>query len=88
MTAEAEWMNYPEIVMEVQKIGSTISDGRASPMNYKDSKGVRVIDHRNNIREYTAINECVINEKLCRATITRHIKNGSKTKDGRTFTTF
>ena len=71
LTAEAGWVDFPEIVKEVQKIGATISDGRSSPMNYQDAKGIKVI-----------------NENLCRATITRHIKNRSKSKDGRTFTTF
>lgn len=88
LTAEEGWLNRPEIVKEVQEIGSTISDGRASPMNYRDSNGIKVIDQESNVREYATIRECVINEKLCRATITKHIKNGSKAKDGRTFTTF
>lgn len=88
LTAESEWMDFPEVVKEVQKIGATISDGRASPMNYQDTNGIMVSDQENNVREYTTISECVINEKLCRATITKHIKNKSKAKDGRTFTTF
>lgn len=88
LTADAEWMDFPEVVKEVQKIGSTISDGRASPMNYQDINGVKVIDHRNNVRIYMTINECVTKELLCRATITRHIKNSSCTKDGRTFSVF
>ncbi|HGF7758434.1 TPA: hypothetical protein QFM36_002735, partial [Enterococcus faecium] len=45
-------------------------------------------DQERNVRKYTTINECVINENLCRAPITKHIKNRSKAKDGRTFTTF
>ncbi|EPH93060.1 hypothetical protein D922_02224 [Enterococcus faecalis 06-MB-DW-09] len=88
LTSEEGWLNCPEIVKEVQAIGSTISDGRASPMNYRDANGIMVIDQESNVREYTTISECVINEKLCRATITKHIKNRSKAKDGRTFTTF
>ncbi|MGQ4245060.1 hypothetical protein ACUD7I_16150 [Enterococcus casseliflavus] len=88
LTSEEGGLNYPEIVKEVQAIGSTISDGRASPMNYQDANGIIVIDQEGNVREYTTISECVINEKLCRATITKHIKNRSKAKDGRTFTTF
>lgn len=88
LTADERWLNRPEIVKEVQEIGSTISDGRASPMNYQNAKGIKVIDQESNVREYTTISECVINEKLCRATITKHIKNRSKAKDGRTFTTF
>ncbi|WP_429960899.1 hypothetical protein [Enterococcus sp. AZ012] len=88
LTAEAGWVDFPEIVKEVQKIGATISDGRASPMNYQDANGIKVIDQESNVREYTTISECVINEKLCRATITRHIKNSSCTKDGRTFSVF
>ncbi len=35
LTSEEGWLNCPEIVKEVQAIGSTISDGRASPMNYR-----------------------------------------------------
>ncbi|MCD5186876.1 hypothetical protein IV471_16750 [Enterococcus gallinarum] len=88
LTAEAGWVDFPEIVKEVQKIGATIYDGRSSPMNYQDAKGIKVIDQESNVRAYATINECVINENLCRATITRHIKNRSKSKDGRTFTTF
>ncbi|MGH1842167.1 hypothetical protein ABE867_15870 [Enterococcus gallinarum] len=88
LTAEAGWVDFPEIVKEVQKIGATISDGRASPMNYQDANGIKVIDQESNVRKYATINECVISEKLCRATITKHIKNRSKAKDGRTFTTF
>lgn len=88
MTAEAGWVDFPEIVKEVQKIGATISDGRASPMNYQDANGIKVIDQESNVKKYATINECVINEKLCRATITKHIKNRSKAKDGRTFTAF
>lgn len=88
LTADERWLNRPEIVKEVQEIGSTISDGRASPMNYQDANGIKVIDQESNVRKYATINECVINEKLCRATITKHIKNRSKVKDGRTFTTF
>lgn len=44
LTAEAGWVDFPEIVKEVQKIGATISDGRASPMNYQDANGIKVID--------------------------------------------
>lgn len=88
LTAESGWMDFPEIVKEVQKIGAAISDGRASPMNYQDAKGIKVIDQESNVREYATINECVINENLCRATITKHIKNRSRAKDGRTFSTF
>ena len=77
LTAEAGWVDFPEIVKEVQKIGATISDGRSSPMNYQDAKGIKVIDQESNVRAYATINECVINENLCRATITRHIKNRS-----------
>ncbi|EYT94381.1 MULTISPECIES: hypothetical protein [Enterococcus] len=88
LTAEEGWLNRPEIVKEVQAFGSTISDGRASPMNYRDANGIKVLDQESNVREYTTIRECVINEKLCRATITKHIKNRSKAKDGRTFSTF
>ncbi len=75
LTAESGWTNYPEIVAEVQKIGATISDERASPTNYQDTNGIKVIDQESNVREYQKINECVINEKLCRATITKHIYN-------------
>ena len=71
-------MDFLEIVKEVQKIGAAISDGRASLMNYQDANGIRVIDQENNVRKYSTINECVINKKLCRATITKHIKNKSK----------
>lgn len=88
LTAESGWINRPEVVQEVQEIGKSVTDGRASPMNYQDANGIIVIDQESNVREYTTISECVINEKLCRATITKHIKNGSKAKDGRTFTTF
>jgi len=88
MTSESGWRNFPEIVKEVQKIRAAISDGRASPMNYHDANGIRVIDQESNVRKYSTINECVINEKLCRATIMKHIKNRSKAKDGRTFSTF
>ncbi|MBO1123732.1 hypothetical protein FQS88_17950 [Enterococcus casseliflavus] len=88
LTAEAGWVDFPEIVTEVQKIGATISDGRASPMNYQDANGIEVIDQESNVRKYATISECVISEKLCRATITKHIKNRSKAKDGRTFTAF
>ena len=81
-------MDFPEIVKEVQTIWATISDGRASPMDYQDGNGRKVIDQESNVRKYATISECVINEKFCRATITKHIKNRSKAKDGRTFTTF
>ncbi|WYJ79234.1 hypothetical protein DOK79_000743 [Enterococcus sp. DIV1094] len=33
LTAETGWLDSPEIVKEVQAIGVTILDGRASPMN-------------------------------------------------------
>lgn len=88
LTAESGWINRPEVVQEVQEIGKSVSDGRASPMNYQDANGIKVVDQESNVREYTTISECAINEKLCRATITKHIKNRSKAKDGRTFTTF
>lgn len=88
LTAESGWINRPEVVQEVQEIGKSVTDGRASPMNYRDANGIKVIDQESNVREYTTISECVINEKLCRATITRHIKNSSCTKDGRTFSVF
>lgn len=88
LTADDEWLNHPKIVKEVQEIGATISDDRASPMNYQDANGIKVIDQESNVRKYATINECVINEKLCRATITKHIKNRSKAKDGRTSITF
>jgi len=88
LTAESGWINRPEVVQEVQEIGKSVTDGRASPMNYQDANGIKVIDQESNVRQYTTINECVLNEKLCRATITRHIKNKSKAKDGRTFTIF
>lgn len=88
LTADEEWLKHPKIVKEVQEIGATISDGRASPMNYQDVNGIKVVDQENNVREYTTISECVINEKLCRGTITNHLKNRSKAKDGRTFATF
>lgn len=88
LTAESGWINRPEVVQEVQEIGKSVNDGRASPMNYQDANGIKVIDQESNVRQYTTINECVLNEKLCRATITRHIKNKSKAKDGRTFTIF
>lgn len=88
LTAEEGWLNHPEIVKEIQVLGKTISDGRASPLNYKNANGVRVTDHKNDIRNYATINECVTKEQLCRATITKHIKNKSKAKDGRKFTTF
>ncbi len=88
LTAESGWINRPEVVQVVQEIGKSVTDGRASPMNYHDANGIKVIDQESNVREYKTISECVINEKLCRATITKHIKNRSKAKDGRTFTTF
>ncbi|MDH4720517.1 hypothetical protein PBN90_09390 [Enterococcus faecalis] len=88
LTAEAGWMDFPEVVKEIQEIGATISDSRSSPMNYQDAHGIKIIDQERNVRKYTTINECVINENLCRAPITKHIKNRSKAKDGRTFTTF
>lgn len=88
LTAEEGWLNHPEIVKEVQELGVTIPDGRASPMNYQDANGVRVIDHKNNVRNYATIDDCVAKEQLCRATITKHIKSRSKAKDGRTFTIF
>jgi len=88
LTAELGWINRPEVVQEVQVIGKSITDERASPINYQDANGIKVIDQESNVRKYATINECVLNEKLCRATITKHIKNRSKAKDGRTFTTF
>lgn len=77
LTAESGWINRPEVV---QEIGKSVTDGRASPMNYRDANGIKVIDQESNVREYATINECVINENLCRATITKHINNRSKAK--------
>ncbi|MBX9120397.1 hypothetical protein ACFDAA_18840 [Enterococcus casseliflavus] len=88
LTAEEGWLNNPEIVKEVQELGVTIPDGRASPMNYQDANGIRVTDHKNDVRNYAIIDDCVAKEQLCRATITKHIKSRSKAKDGRTFTIF
>lgn len=88
LTAEEGWLDLPEIVKEVQDLGATISDGRASPVNYQDANGIRVTDHKNDVRNYATINDCVAKEQLCRATITKHIKNKSKAKDGRKFTVF
>lgn len=88
LTAEEGWLNNPEIVKEVQVLGETIPDGRVSPVNYQDANGIRVTDHKNGVRNYPTINDCLAKEKLCRATITKHIKNKSKAKDGRTFTIF
>lgn len=88
LTAEEGWLKNPEIVKEVQELGVTIPDGRASPMNYKDANGIRVTDLNNDVRNYTTINDCATKEQLCRATIRKHIKNKSKAKDGRKFTTF
>jgi len=88
LTAETGWLDSPEIIKEVQTIGATILDGRASPMNYQDANGIRVTDQNNDVRNYTTINDCAAKEQLCRATIRKHIKNKSKAKDGRKFTTF
>ncbi|EPH94747.1 hypothetical protein D922_01495 [Enterococcus faecalis 06-MB-DW-09] len=57
-------------------------------MNYKDANGIRVTDYNNDVRNYTTINDCAAKEQLCRATVTKHIKNKSKAKDGRIFTIF
>ena len=43
--AEKGCLDSPEIVKDVQTIGTTILDGRASPMNYQDANGIRVTDH-------------------------------------------
>lgn len=88
LTAEEGWLNNPEIDKEVQELGVTIPDGRASPMNYQDANGIRVTDYKNDVRNYATIDDCVGKERLCRATITKHIKSRSKAKDGRTFTIF
>ncbi|WP_429976765.1 hypothetical protein [Enterococcus sp. AZ051] len=86
LTTEEGWLNNPEIVKEVQELGITIPDRRASPMNYKDANGIRVTDYKNDSRKYETIDNCVAKERLCRATITKPIKSRSKAKDGRTFT--
>ena len=56
-------------------------------MNYQDANGIRVTDHKNDVRNYITINECAVKKRLRRVTITKHIKNKSSAKDGRTFTT-
>lgn len=86
LAAEEGELDHPEIVKEVQDIGASISDGRASPVNYQDANGIRVTDYKNDVRNYAKINYYVAKEQLCRATITQHIKNKSKAKDGRKFT--
>lgn len=52
-------------------------------MNYQDANGIRVTDHKNDARNYETIHDCVAKEQLFRATITQHIKNKSRSKDGR-----
>lgn len=88
LTAEEGWLNHPKIVKEVQDLAATISDGRASPVNYQDANGIRVTEYKYDVRNYATITDCVAKEQLCRATITKHIKNKSKAKDGRKFTVF
>lgn len=82
--------NYKEISIAANQkvLLFSVTDGRASPMNYQDAYRIRGVDQESNVKEYTITSECVINEKLFRATITRQIKNKSKAKDGRKFTVF
>lgn len=85
LTAEAEWLNDPLIVEEVQNLGKNIADGNSLPINYKNSNGIKVIDNNDVVREYDSIESCVKNEQLCRSTISRHIRKQSQSKDGRKF---
>ena len=49
---------------EVQEIGATISDSRSSPHELSGMPmELKIIDQERNVRKYTTINECVINEK-------------------------
>lgn len=84
-TSEKDWMDQSKIVEEVQKLGRMLSVERAAPIRYQDVQGVAVIDKSRNIRKYSTIEECVTNERLCRVTINKHIRNKSRSKDGRTF---
>lgn len=59
-----------------------------SPMNYQEANGIRVTDHKNDVRNYATIDDRVAKERLFRATITNHIEIRSKAKDGKTFTIF
>lgn len=49
------------------------------PVNDPDANGIR--DYKNDVRNYVTINDCVAEEQLYRATITKHIKNKIKAKE-------
>lgn len=85
LTANAQWVNNPKIVHEVQELGRGISKECPSRISFKGSKRVVVTDAEKNIRYYNTIEDCTIMEHLARKTIAKHIKNKRSTKDGRTF---
>lgn len=85
LTADEEWMNRPDIVASVQKIGKEIASKERSRHNFSNTRGVKVTDYANNVRLYSSVTECMKHEKLCRSSITGHIKRKSQTKDGRRF---
>ncbi|MCE3178002.1 hypothetical protein ABE901_16330 [Enterococcus casseliflavus] len=85
LTADEEWMSQPEIVESVQKIGKEIACKERSRRNFSNTKGVKVIDYADNVRLYSSVTECMKYEKLCRSSITGHIKRKSQAKDGRRF---
>ncbi|HEN8435322.1 MAG: hypothetical protein E6730_11620 [Enterococcus casseliflavus] len=85
LTADEEWMNRPDIVASVQKIGKEIACKERSRRNFSNTKGVKVTDYADNVRLYSSVTECMKHEKLCRSSITGHIKRKSQAKDGRRF---
>lgn len=85
LTADEGWMSQPEIVESVQKIGKEIASKERSRRNFSNTKGVKVTDYADNVRLYSSVTECMQYEKLCRSSITGHIKRQSQAKDGRRF---
>lgn len=85
LTAKKGWMDSPETVQQVQKLGQSISNNSINKLNFKHIKSVTVTDKYENKRVYSSIEECTKAEQLSRGTIIRHMKQSTISKDGRKF---
>lgn len=85
LTNPKNWMDDPEIVVKVQEYGKCLSMKKEPNTKYANIAGIHVEDADKVVRKYRTLEECIEKEALSRATITRHIRRETKSKDGRRF---
>ncbi len=85
LTNLKDWMDDPETVVKVQEYGKYLSIEKEPNTKYANIAGIHVKDANEVVRKYRTLEECIEKEALSRATITRHIKRETKSKDGRRF---